>query len=112
MKFDKSHFIEELRFCIKTKDSIKLNVLMQYIDLLDRQALKRMLFELSRADDEFALPVIVKICRDHPNIPDTIPEISAVLLQKIPHHLSELASLYKDEQITFSTLLTELAEEI
>ena len=58
-------FIEELRFDIREKDMIKAKLVLAKIGAVDDGVRKMALFELNRADDMFAIPLIVNLVAEH-----------------------------------------------
>ncbi|WP_054697042.1 hypothetical protein [Desulfosarcina cetonica] len=58
-------FIEELRFDIREKDIIKAKLVLSKIGAVDDNTRKMALFEISRADDPFAIPVIVNLIAEY-----------------------------------------------
>jgi hypothetical protein len=52
------HMIEEIKFNIKTGDAIKACLVLEQIDKLDRKTQNRLLYELSRGEASFTIPLL------------------------------------------------------
>ena len=50
--------LKELRFDIEVKDILKAKIVLSYIEQVDPKTQKQALFELSRAEDDFAIPLL------------------------------------------------------
>jgi CheY-like chemotaxis protein/HEAT repeat protein len=59
-------FIEELRFDIKVGDQIKARLVLSHFDEVDLTTRKMSLLELSRAPDEFVIPLLVALTAGTP----------------------------------------------
>ncbi len=108
-----SDFIEELRFDILEKDMIKAKLVLSKIGSVDDSVRKMALFELNRADDAYAIPLIVNLVAEHRDLARTYPQIKEILYAKSMYHpdllLSMLAREYKPEN---RVVLVEVAGEI
>lgn len=74
--------IDELVFDIKTKDQIKARLVLRHLPEIDSAARKRVLFELSRADDAFVIPVLVGVLADEVDLGDSLEMINEILFSK------------------------------
>jgi CheY-like chemotaxis protein/HEAT repeat protein len=93
-----NHYIEELRFDIREKDMIKAKLVLSKLGAIDAATRKMALFELNRADDDFAIPLIVNLIAEKRYMARTYPQIKEILYAK---------SLYRPEM-----LLAMLTREI
>ncbi|MFH2000131.1 MAG: response regulator [Planctomycetota bacterium] len=86
-------YIDELRYNIRVRDRIKAECIILQFENVDIQVRKRVVFELSRADDDFAIPLLEKIISSHPKVIEAIPALKQVFINKISdntHYLEEL----------------------
>jgi CheY-like chemotaxis protein/HEAT repeat protein len=108
-----SDFIEELRFDIREKDLIKAKLVLSKIGDVDDSVRKMALFELNRADDEFAIPLIVNLVADHRDLARAYPQIKEVLYAKAMYHPDMLLSmLTREGKRENRVVLVEVAGEI
>jgi hypothetical protein len=112
MTLNGTDYLNELKFSIQKQDSIKLGVLINHFDDLDLQFQRRAIFELSRADDNFSLPFLVKLATSNLCLPEEIPELKQVLLSKCVGKYDELHSLLVDNMITYEQFLNEITSEL
>ena len=112
-EIDADHFIEELRFDIREKDMIKAKLVLSKIGAVDESVRKMALFELNRADDTFAIPLIVNLIAEHRDLAQSYPQLKEILYAKSLYHpemlLSMLTREYKREN---RAVLVEVAGEI
>ena len=82
-KTDDEIFIEEIIHSVKQKDLIKVKVLLRETSSVSPATTKRLLFEIARSDDSFAIPLLVHIMAYHLELVAVNPGIQSVLEDKI-----------------------------
>jgi CheY-like chemotaxis protein len=106
-------FIEELRFDIREQDMIKAKLVLSKIGAVDESIRKMALFELNRAEDTFAIPLMVNLIADNKDLTREYPQLKEILYAKSLYHpellLSMLAREVKPEN---RVVLVEVAGEI
>lgn len=110
---DPQHFIDELRFDIKTRDMIKARLVLAHFDEMDGRTQKRTLLELIGAADEFVLPLLAGLLADKPYLADSHPALKEILFSKAldnPQILSNL--LLREVKPNHRVVLAEIAGEI
>lgn len=106
-------FIEELRFDIREKDLIKAKLVLSKIDAIDERVRKLALFELNRADDSFAIPLIVSLIADYRDLARTYPQLREILYAKALYHPELLLSmLSRESRQENRVVLVEVAGEM
>jgi CheY-like chemotaxis protein/HEAT repeat protein len=106
-------FIEELRFDIREKDMIKGKLVLSKIGAVDDRVRKMALFELNRADDAFAIPLIVNLVAEHRDLARTYPQLKEILYAKSLYHPEMLLSmLTREARRENRVVLVEVAGEI
>jgi CheY-like chemotaxis protein len=106
-------FIEELRFDIREKDMIKGKLVLSKIGAVDDRVRKMALFELNRADDAFAIPLIVNLVAEHRHLARTYPQLKEILYAKSLYHPEMLLSmLTREVKRENRVVLVEVAGEI
>jgi CheY-like chemotaxis protein len=106
-------FIEELRFDILEKDMIKGKLVLSKIGAVDDRVRKMALFELNRADDAFAIPLIVNLVAEHRHLARSYPQLKEILYAKSLYHPEMLLSmLTREVKPENRVVLVEVAGEI
>jgi CheY-like chemotaxis protein/HEAT repeat protein len=111
-RIDPQDFIKELRFDIKEKDTIKAKLVLSHIEEVDAATQKMALFELSRADDQFAIPLIVEVLVRKPELGETFPALKETLYAKaMDHPQTFLDLLMREMDRDARMILVEVAAE-
>ena len=92
---DDDDFIAEISHCIAEKDEIKIKVLLKEMGNVSPQVAQRLLFEISKSDDDLAIPLLLDIQVHLPNVAHSIPTLMDVLYGKI-HTLNDCRSIYEN----------------
>jgi CheY-like chemotaxis protein/HEAT repeat protein len=110
---DDRDFMEELRFDIREKDMIKAKLVLSKIGAVDHGTRKMALFELNRADDVFAIPLIVNLLAEHRDLARNHPQLKEILYAKSLYHPEMLLSLLtRESKRENRVVLVEVAGEI
>jgi CheY-like chemotaxis protein/HEAT repeat protein len=112
-KINEQDLLDEIRFDVKKKDLIKAKLVLSSLGHVGRKAQKQALFEISRADDDFAIPLLAGVIAEHPDLTESFPKLKETLFSKIidsPQILLDLLSEIKETPIR--TFLSEAAGEI
>ncbi len=107
------HFIEELRFDIKTKDTIKAYLVLAHFEDVDSATQKLALLELGSAPGQFVLPLIVGLLASKPQLGETFPALKEILFSKAldtPEELSKM--LIREVKPGHKVVLAEIAGEL
>jgi CheY-like chemotaxis protein/HEAT repeat protein len=112
-EIDAVDFIEELRFDIRENDLIKAKLVLSKLGRVDESVRKMALFELNRADDTFAIPLIVNLIAEHRELALAYPQLKEILYAKALYQpdmlLAMLTREYKREN---RAVLVAVAGEI
>jgi CheY-like chemotaxis protein/HEAT repeat protein len=107
------HFIDELRFDIQSKDKIKARIVLSHFDEVDGKTQRMALFELSKAPDDFVIPLIVGLLVDSPDKGASRADLKEILFSKAldyPEALIQL--LIREVKPDHKLILSEVAGEI
>jgi len=107
------HFIEELKFDIKTNDLIKARLVIAHLPEMNENIQKETLTCLTWAKDSFAIPLIVSLLATHPDFVNQYPVLKELIYSKIlinPDFLSKL--LLKETKPEYRIVLMEIAGEM
>jgi CheY-like chemotaxis protein/HEAT repeat protein len=112
-KIKEQDLLDEIRFDIKEKDLIKARLVLSALGHVGRKTQKQALFEVSRAGDDFAIPLLAGVIAENPDVTESFPQLKETLFSKIidsPEILLDLLSKTKESPIR--AFLTEAAGEI
>ncbi len=107
------HFIEELKFDIKTNDLIKARLVLAHLPDMQENIQKLAFLCLARAKDKFVVQLIVSLLAAHPDFAERFPMLKEVVYSKIlssPEILNDL--LLRETQGEIQVILTEIAGEM
>jgi len=105
--------LDEIRFDIKVKDLLKGKLVLQALEYVKRDTQKKALFELSRADEDFAIPLFAEVFVNSPEIAQSFSNLKETMYSKIlgrPEALIDL--LAKDIDPKIKTFLVGVVGEI
>jgi CheY-like chemotaxis protein/HEAT repeat protein len=94
-KINEQDLLDEIRFDIKEKDLIKAKLVLSALEHVSRKAQKQALFEVSRAADDFAIPLLAGVIAENPDVTESFPQLKETLFSKIidsPEILIDLLS--------------------
>ena len=72
----------ELRHDLEKKDFRKASIVLSHLEQLDESRQKQVLFELSRRDADFVLPLLITFSSDYPKVFEGCPMIRGLLISK------------------------------
>jgi CheY-like chemotaxis protein/HEAT repeat protein len=110
---DAQDLLDEIKFDIKEKDLIKGGLVLASLGHVDRKTQKQALLEVSRADDDFAIPLLASVISQNPEVTQSFPFIKETLFSKVMASSQVLLDLLSNKQtLPERTLLMEMAGEI
>ncbi len=110
-KVNSKEALKELLFNIQQKDLIKARLVVEHLAGIDPATQKRMLFELSKCDDDFAIPLLAYLIHCHSEIIGQYPTLNELLLTKILDH-PEVLIARLGTPVPESAIYLELAGQI
>jgi CheY-like chemotaxis protein/HEAT repeat protein len=112
-KINEQDLLDEIRFDIKKKDLLKAKLVLSALGHVGRNVQKQALFEVSRADDDFSIPLLAGVIAEHPDVTGCFPKLKETLFSKLidnPDILLDL--LTKTKETPIRMFLAEAAGEI
>jgi len=112
-KINAQDLLDEIRFDIKEKDLIKAKLVLSALKHVSRKVQKQALFEVSRSENDFAIPLLAGVIAENSDVVESFPQLKETLFSKIldgPEILSDLLSNTLEPPI--KALLVEAAGEI
>ena len=112
-KINEQHLLDEIRFDIKKKDIIKARLVLAELDSVGLETQKKALFEISRAEDEFSIPLLAGVIASNLALIETFPQVKETMISKILDSPDVLVALLTDGgEIEARLILIETAGEI
>jgi len=88
--------IDELKYDIQVRDERKARIVLSYFDKTDDKTKNRLLFELSRVDPGFSVPLLCHLMATYENIASDFPVVKEMLISKLLDVPTLLLSLMQD----------------
>lgn len=106
------HMVEEIRENIKTGDSLKAQLVLAHIGEVDSKTQNRMLYELSRADTSFTIPLLLFLLEEHQEAAEKLPIIKETLLSTLIAYPEMLETLLAAPDVKGKAHLIEIVGEL
>lgn len=97
--FNPQHMIEEIQANVKTGDSMKARIVLSHIGDVDVKTRTRLIYELSRGDAEFIVPLLIFLLTEHVDVADEMPAIRDTLLSSLMAYPEKLPGFLLSEEI-------------
>jgi CheY-like chemotaxis protein/HEAT repeat protein len=106
------HMIEEIQANIQTGDSLKARLVLEHLDAVDKKTQNRLLYELSRGDVAFTVPLLNHLLTARPDLAAQLPIIRETLISNLIAYPEVLLTSLANPDITDKTVLIETAGEL
>ena len=106
------HMIDEVRDNIQTGDTLKTKLVLSHLTELDKKTQNRLIYELSRGDVKFTVPILLHLMTEHVEIADELPIIKETLLSNLLAYPELLIEFLSDPSIKDKTHLIHVAGEL
>ncbi|MCP4343650.1 MAG: response regulator [Desulfobulbaceae bacterium] len=106
------HMIEELQDNIKTGDAMKAQLVLSYLEQVDQKTRNRLIYILSRADANFAVPLYIYLLADQLAVADEMPIIRETLLSILLAYPEKLVEFLSSTKISDKTELIKVVGEL
>ncbi len=112
-KINEQHLLDEIRYDIKHKDIIKARLVLAELDSVGPETQKKALFEVSRAEDAFSIPLLAGVIANNMAMIETFPQVKEAMISKILDNPDILLGLLTEGiESTARLILIETAGEI
>lgn len=111
-KLNPQHMIEELQDNIKTGDSIKASLVLCHLNQIDPKTRTHLVYLLSRAEAEFAVPLLIQILKEQLDVADEMPIIRETLLSVLLAYPEKLIGFLASPAIEDKTELIKVVAEL
>jgi CheY-like chemotaxis protein len=106
------HMIDEIRDNIQTGDILKTKLVLSHLEDVDQKTRNRLIYELSRGDVRFTVPILLHLMTEHVAIVDELPVIKETLLSNLLAYPELLIEFLSDPSIKDKTHLINVAGEL
>ena len=107
-----NHMIEEIQANIQTGDSMKAKIVLSHIGQVDDKTKNRLIYELSRGDMHFTVPLLLFLLQEHSEVTDNMPIIKETLLSSLLAYPETLLQFLQDPEIRDKTELINIAADL
>ena len=104
--------ITEVQDNIKTGDILKTKLVLSHLNDVDMKTQNRLIYELSRGDVRFTVPILLFLMTEHVSIVDDLPIIKETLLSNLLAYPELLIEFLSDPSIKDKTHLVNVAGEL
>lgn len=111
-QFEAQDMIEEVQANIETGDILKTKLVLAHLGDVDLKTQNRLIYELSRGDVHFTVPVLLHMMTEHVEIADSLPIIKETLLSSLLAYPELLIEFLSDPSIKDKTHLINVAGEL
>lgn len=106
------HMIEEIQANLRTGDALKARLVLDHLGAIDKKAQNRLLYELSRGEMEFVVPLLNYLLVAHPELATNLPIIRETLISNLIAYPEVLLQSLANPELTDKTVMIELAGEL
>ncbi len=106
------HMIEEIQANIQTGDLLKARLVLDHLGSVDKKTQNRLLYELSRGDMTFTVPLLNHLLTAHRELASGLPIIRETLISHLIAYPEVLVTSLTDPALTDKTVLVETAGEL
>ena len=106
------HFLDELKYCVEKADTVKSSALLQFFPQLSSKGQKKVLFEILKAPDKVAYPMLERLSRvpvEDPNVKESITEL---IYEKSYNNADLIVDYIKTSQRENKSLYIRIAGEL
>lgn len=111
-ELNSTHMIEELQDNIKTGDALKAQLVLEHLGKVDDKTRNRLIYILSRADVEFAVPQFIHILSTQVSVSEEMPIIRETLLSVLLAYPEKLLEFLASPSVSEKTELIRLVGEL
>ncbi len=106
------HMIEEIQANIQTGDMLKARLVLDHIGEVDKKAQNRLLYELSRGEVRFAVPLLNHLLTTMPELAASLPIIRETLISNLIAYPDVLLASLANPEIQDKRVMIETAGEL
>jgi len=106
------HMVEEIQANIQTGDALKARLVLDHLGAVDKKTQNRLLYELSRGEMGFTVPLLNYLLVSYPELAESLPIIRETLISNLIAYPEILLKSLVNPDIIDKTVMIELAGEL
>ncbi len=106
------HIVEEIKENVKTADAMKADLVLEHLKDVNEKYRNRILFELSRADASFSIPLLCNLLYKQPALNTTAPIVRESLISQLIANQISLIENLTNPAILDKTIMIQTAGEL
>ncbi|MEN8188551.1 MAG: response regulator [Thermodesulfobacteriota bacterium] len=106
------HMVQEIQANVKSGDALKAKLVLGHLGDVDQKTKNRLIYELSRGDVEFTVPVLLYLLNHHGEICEDLPVVRETMLSSLLAYPEMLVTFLKSDDICDKTYLVQVAGEL
>jgi hypothetical protein len=106
------HMVEEIQANIQTGDALKARLVLDHLGEVDKKTQNRLLYELSRGEMGFTVPLLNYLLVAYPDLAESLPIIRETLISNLIAYPEILLNSLANPDIIDKTVMIELAGEL
>jgi CheY-like chemotaxis protein/HEAT repeat protein len=106
------HMVEEIQANIKTGDTLKARLVLDHLGAVDKKTQNRLLYELSRGEIAFTVPLLNYLVTTQPELTAGLPIIRETLISNLIAYPEILLKSLANPDISDKTVMIETAGEL
>ncbi|ADW18698.1 response regulator receiver protein [Desulfobulbus propionicus DSM 2032] len=106
------HMIEEIQANIQTGDALKARLVLDHLGEVDKKTQNRLLYELSRGEVAFTVPLLNHLLTTQPELCTDLPIIRETLISHLIAYPDVLLNCLVDPHLADKTVMIETAGEL
>ncbi len=107
-----THMIEEIQANIQTGDLMKAKLVLSHIGEVDQKTKNRLIYELSRGELTFSIPLLLFLLQEHAEITDKMPIVKETLLSSLLAYPDMLLHFLQDPEVRDKSELVKIAADL
>lgn len=111
-KLNYSHMVEEIQANIQTGDLMKARLVLAHIGEVDVKTRNRLIYELSRGDLAFSVPLYLYLLDSHSDVTDQMPIVRETLLSSLIAYPERLLEFLQDPNIGDKSELIKITADL
>lgn len=107
-----AHMVEEIQANVKTGDLLKGKLVLAHIAEADEKTRNRLIYEISRGDLSFSVPLLLYLLQDQKEVALEMPIIKETLLSSLIAYPDRLIEFLQDPSISDKAELVDIAADL
>ncbi|MEE4313842.1 MAG: HEAT repeat domain-containing protein [Desulfofustis sp.] len=106
------HMIEEIRANVRSGDRLKARLVLAHIDEVDERTGNRLIYEVSRGEPSFAVPLLCHLLTEHPALAGSLSAVRELLFSSLLAYPEQIGTFLLSADISDKTPIIQLVGEM